>query len=100
MNESDLDRALTVKARLEKLFDEAVTLLDGGVEDAFLDDVRGKLLLSEGEDLAVELGDDGGTVDRLALLDDPLDNVLRTGKHCQFGKKESRGRRRARTLPY
>jgi hypothetical protein len=76
VNKSDLDRALTVKARLEEFFDETVALLDGSVEYALLDDVRRELLLGEGKNLTVELGDDGGLVDDFALLDDPLDDVL------------------------
>jgi hypothetical protein len=76
VNKSDLNRALPVKARLKEFLNETVTLLDGGVENALLDNVRGELLLSEGEDLTVELGDDGGAVDGFALLDDPLDDVL------------------------
>lgn len=47
------------------------------MDHALLDDVRGKLLLRERQDLAVQLGDDERAVLRVSLFDHPLNDVLR-----------------------
>lgn len=74
--EHTLDRRRTIRSGREEFVDEAPTFFGGTVHDAFLDDVRGKLLVCQREDLTVDDRDHVRTVDRLSLLDNPLDHVL------------------------
>lgn len=96
MHQHGLDDRRPIWRRSQHLVDELVSLLLVGVHDTLLDDVRGELLLSEGEDLAVDLADDEGLVGAFALLDDPLNDVLRETR--QYARREKVGGRR--TLPY
>lgn len=77
VNEHGLDDARAVRRRREHLVEQAHALLFAAVDDALLDDVGSKLLLREWQELAKDLGDDERAVRRVALLEDPLDDVLR-----------------------
>lgn len=88
MNEHGLDDARAVGGEREDLVDDMTTLLIGRVHDTLLDDVGGELLLSEDEDLTVDLADDHRLVGRVSLLDDPLDHVLcRTSWSARSGRR-------------
>lgn len=76
MDEHGFDDTRAIWTEGEHLLDHVLALLVVGVEDTLLDDIGSKFLLSEREDLAVDLGNDERAIGLLSLLDDPLNHVL------------------------
>lgn len=101
MNEHRLNDGAPVRSRREDLVDESPPLGVRRPDDALLDDVARELLLREREDLAVDLGDDERLVGGLALLDDPLDDVLEKQQEHQYADFRQAGEKDwGLTLPY